>query len=163
MGQAAMKMGPERKLPTVLYIDDDTANRQAFAAAFRHDIRVLTCEDITDAWAILDRETIHVVIADQRMPGLTGSQVLHLVKERYPEVRRMLMTGYSDIQAVIDAINLGGVSHYLTKPWDHSRVVQAVERAHHEFEQDAERSDFTQRLVEANRQLEFALRQRLLS
>lgn len=163
MGEVALKMPPVGKLATVLYIDDDAANRQAFAAAFRHDLHVLTCSDITEAMALLDKEVVHVVIADQRMPGLTGSQVLHLIKERYPTVRRMLMTGYSDIQAVIDAINLGGVSHYLTKPWDHSQVIHAVERAHAEFERDVERSEFTQRLVEANRQLEFALRQRLLS
>lgn len=158
-----MRITVPREIPTVLYLDDDAANRQAFVAAFRRELRIFTCGDITECWELLDREQVHVMIADQRMPGLPGSEILKLVKERHPSVRRMLMTGYADIQAVIDAINLGGVSHYLSKPWDEARVLAAVELAHAEYLKELERVDHTQRLMDANRQLEFALRQRLLS
>ncbi len=89
--------------------------------------------------------------------------MLSLVKDRYPSVKRMIMTAYSDIQAVIEAINRGGVSQYLHKPWDPEQVLRSVQNAFTEILGERERCDHTERLMEANRQLEFALRQRLLS
>jgi len=168
-GQDRSKMG-EMKLdplnvpvPTVLYLDDDACNRQAFMASFRREFRIFLASDPEQAWEILSREHVHVMIADQRLPGLQGSEVLSLVKERYPHVRRMIMTAYTDIQAVIDAVNRGGVSQYLCKPWDPDQVIRAVRNAHEEHMKERDRYDYTERLVEANRQLEFALRQSLLS
>ncbi|MDQ3101156.1 MAG: response regulator, partial [Bacteroidota bacterium] len=72
-------------------------------------------------------------------------------------------TAYTDIQAVIEAINRGGVVQFLPKPWDPDQVLTSIFNAYQEFLNDRDRSDHTARLVEANRQLEFALRQRLLS
>lgn len=153
----------QEPIPTILYLDDDGANRQAFVTAFRRSNRVFTAPDLASAWDLLAKEKVHIVIADQRMPGIQGSEVLGMIKERYPAIRRMLMTGYSDIQAVIDAINRGGVSHYLSKPWNPEQVMQAIAEAFMDYKRDQDRHDYTQSLIEANRQLEFALRQRLLS
>lgn len=150
-------------LPTVLYLDDEPGNRQAFKAAFRKDFNVLLAGDLNEAWQTLIHDRVHVMISDQRLRGAQGSEILQVVRERFPLVRRMLMTGYSDIQTVIDAINMGGVSRYITKPWDHSLVVQAVTQAYGEYRQEEERVTYVDRLVQANQQLEFALRQRLLS
>jgi FixJ family two-component response regulator len=104
-----------------------------------------------------------VLITDQRMPGISGSELLHLVKDRFPTVRRMLMTGFADVQAVIDAVNRGGLTHYLSKPWDPGEVIRAVDQAVADVRREREQLAFTEQLVESNRQLEFALRQRLLS
>ncbi|MCB0763474.1 MAG: response regulator [Flavobacteriales bacterium] len=158
-----MKIQPQEPIPTILYLDDDGANRQAFVSAFRRSNRVFTAADLAGAWETLASEQVHIVIVDQRMPGIQGSEVLGLIKERYPAVRRMLMTGYSDIQAVIDAINRGGVSHYLSKPWNPEQVGQAIATAFADYRRDQDRNEYTQSLIDANRQLEFALRQRLLS
>ncbi|MBL8003429.1 MAG: response regulator [Flavobacteriales bacterium] len=149
--------------PVVLYVDDDASNRQAFQAAFRRQFVVRTATGLEEAWAWLGRGGIDVLITDQRMPGISGSELLALVRERYPQVKRMLMTGYADVQAVIDAVNRGGVSHYLSKPWDPAEVMQAVAKAHGDLRREREHVAFTEQLVESNRQLEFALRQRLLS
>ncbi len=149
--------------PTVLYIEDDNGNRQAFHAAFRRDFNVVLASNAAQAWAALESQEIHVVVADQRMPDLQGSHLLHDIRLRYPMVRRMLVTGYADIQAVIDAVNLGGVSHYIAKPWDPSEVLHAVHDSFEDYMKEKERNDQTERLQEANRQLEFALRQQLLS
>jgi DNA-binding NtrC family response regulator len=149
--------------PVVLYVDDDAANRQAFSAAFRRHFVVRTASGLEEAWAWLNRGGVDVLITDQRMPGFTGSELLHLVRERYPSVKRMLMTGFADTQAVIDAVNRGGVTHYLSKPWDPSEVITAVGQAHADLRRERDQMAFTQQLVESNRQLEFALRQRLLS
>jgi DNA-binding NtrC family response regulator len=149
--------------PCVVFVDDDAGNRQAFKTAFRHAMNVYTASNIQEVWQHLAAEDIHVVIADQRMPGTKGSELLAQVRERYPAVRRMLVTAYADLEAIIEAVNNGGVSKYFAKPWANEQVVQAVKQAHEEVLAEVERTEYTRKLEEANRQLEFALRQRLLS
>lgn len=161
---ALYQIQPHRPLlPCVLFVDDEASNRQAFQSMFRRDFKVIVAADLQEAWSELERHAVHVVIADQRMPGMTGSELLHLVRERHPHVRRMLMTGYSDLQAVIDAVNLGGVSQYIAKPWDPVRVIDAVQRAFADLQREQDKDAYTAQLIETNRQLEFALRQALLS
>jgi len=151
------------ELPVVLFVDDDAGNRQAFQAAFRQYMTVLLAADLHEAWMHLNAQRVHVLIADQRMPGLNGSELLTLAKERFPEVCRMLITAYSDLEAVIDAVNNGGVTKYFAKPWVHDQLVKAVQDAFTAIREEEEREAYLKRLEEANRQLEFALRQRLLS
>lgn len=160
---AAPQLERTEALPCVLFVDDDAGNRQAFSSTFRRSVNVLLAADIKEAWEHLATHHVHVVIADQRMPGTPGSRMLALVRERYPSVRRMLITGYSDLEAIIEAINQGGVSHYIAKPWDPEQLTKAMHEAFEEVKAEEERAAYTQRLIEANRQLEFALRQRLLS
>lgn len=149
--------------PTVLFVDDDAGNRQAFQATFRHDMRILLAANLREAWGLLASNTVHVVITDQRMPGTTGSELLALIKDRYPKVRRMLVTAYADLEAIIDAVNNGGVMKYFAKPWVNSQLVKAVTQAYAEMRAEEAQAAYTERLIEANKQLEFALRQRLLS
>lgn len=149
--------------PIVLYVDDDAGNRQAFRAAFRHQMEVLLAENLREAWQVLNARNVHVVICDQRMPGTTGSELLAMVKERFPKARRMLVTAYADLDAIIDAVNNGGVTKYFAKPWVNDQLVKAVNDALAEIEAEARQAAYTERLLEANKQLEFALRQRLIS
>lgn len=149
--------------PTVLFVDDDAGNRQAFYSAFRTELKVLLAADLHEAWGHLTTNTVHVVIADQRMPRTTGSELLAFVKERHPQVRRMLVTAYADLEAIIDAVNNGGVTKYFAKPWVNDLLVKAVHDAYAEIKAETDRNDYTRKLEESNRQLEFALRQRLLS
>ena len=158
-------MEPVRPLPRpiVLYLDDDEANRKAFMAAFRRDFEVLLAANLDDAWKLMELHQVHVVIADQRMPVVKGSEALRRIKDRYPGVKRMLVTAFADLQAIVDALNQAGVCYYIQKPWEADQLREAVARAYREIVQEEERSSFTARLLESNRQLEFALRQRLLS
>jgi DNA-binding NtrC family response regulator len=149
--------------PTVLYMDDEAGNRQVFQAAFRNDFTVLTAEKLSDAWHLFDRHEVHVVICDQRMPGIVGSEALRQIKERFPQVRRMLITAHADLQALVDALNQAGVCHYIQKPWEEEEVRVAVRAAWESYKAEGERKAFTEKLLESNRQLEFALRQSLLS
>ncbi len=150
-------------LPCVVFVDDDAANRQAFRAAFRHSMNILLAANMEEVMRHLETNSVHVVIADQRMPGTRGSELLAHVRDRYPSVRRMLVTAYADLEAIIEAVNKGGVSNYFAKPWVNDQLVRAVELAHKEVLAEAERVAYTSRLEAMNRQLEFALRQRLLS
>ena len=158
-----MLQDPPALLPTVLYIDDELANRQTFKAAFRTSFNVLLAADLSTAWPILEREEVHVVISDQRMPGVMGCEALLQIKERYPQVRRMLITAHADLQALVDALNQAGVCHYIQKPWEAAEVHAAVMSAWADYKAEHERAAFTEKLIESNRQLEFALRQSLLS
>jgi len=124
---------------------------------------VLLARDMKEAWEHLAGNHVHVVIADQRMPGTPGSRMLGLIRERYPTIRRMLITGYSDIQAIIEAVNEGGVSRYIAKPWDPEELTRAMRKAYDEVKAEEANKAYVERLLEAIKQLEFALRQRLLS
>jgi response regulator RpfG family c-di-GMP phosphodiesterase len=146
-----------------LYIDDEPGNRQAFMASFRKDFKVLLASGIQQAWPLLKEHQVHVVICDQRMPGIVGCEALCLIRERYPQVRRMLITAHADLQALMDALNEAGVCHYIQKPWEAEEVRRAVNVAFKEIQAEIERRAFTEKLIESNRQLEFALRQSLLS
>lgn len=157
------KLSSEALFPTVLYIDDEAANRQTFKAAFRTTFNVLVAANLSEAWPILQRSEVHVVISDQRMPGVAGCEVLSQIKERYPRVRRMLITAHADLQVLVDALNQAGVCHYIQKPWEAEEVRTAVLAAWAEYKAEHERIAFTEKLLESNRQLEFALRQSLLS
>lgn len=152
-----------RPRPCVVFMDDDAGNRQAFRSAFREVMEVYTAATAAELWRLLELYPVHVVIADQRMPSLRGSEILAQVKDRFPHVRRMLMTGYADLDAIIEAVNNGGVSRYFAKPWVHAQVVQAVDQAYTDWRSEQDHVTYIRKLEDANRQLEFALRQRLLS
>jgi DNA-binding NtrC family response regulator len=149
--------------PTVLFVDDDAGNRQAFQAAFRNAMNVHVAATVEEVFALLEKYPVHVLISDQRMPRTKGSELLAQVKERFPQVRRMLVTAYADLEAIIEAVNNGGVTKYFAKPWVHEQIVQAVDQAFAEHQAEAERAEYLRKLEQSNSQLEFALRQRLLS
>ncbi len=135
----------------------------AFQAAFRKDFTVLLAADLDAAWEHLREHEVHVVICDQRMPGVLGSEALARIRAAYPHVRRMLITAHADLQALVDALNEAGVCHYIQKPWEVEAVRRAVFAAWRDLQVELERNAFTEKLIESNRQLESALRQSLLS
>lgn len=115
----------------VLFVDDEEHNLKAFRATFRREMDVLLASSGAEALELLKKERVHVIISDQRMPGMTGSEFLAIAREQFPEAMRMLLTGYADMEAVIAAVNNGGIYAYATKPWDESdirlRILQAFE------------------------------------
>jgi DNA-binding NtrC family response regulator len=116
------------------------------------------------ALEILDQETdIGVIISDQRMPNETGTQFFEWLRKEFPEPIRVLLTGFADIQAVIDSINKGAVYRYLTKPWDAQELKYIIENAFEIYDLRRKNIDLTEKLKLANSQLEFMLRQKLLS
>lgn len=114
----------------VLFVDDEEGNLKAFKATFRRDWEVFVANSGEEGLKILEQELVHVVISDQRMPGMNGDQFLAAVKERHPETMRMLLTGYADLEAVVAAVNQGGIYAYSTKPWDANDLKLRVEQAY---------------------------------
>ena len=149
--------------PVVLYVDDEVNNLTSFKAAFRRDFKIITAENAVEGRKILDAQTVNIIITDQRMPGMTGVEFLESIRHIYPDPIRILLTGYSDISAVIDAINRGEVYRYVTKPWYEHELKMTLDNALEVFGLRAENKILLDKLLKANEQLEFLLRQQLLS
>jgi signal transduction histidine kinase len=113
----------------VLYIDDEDNNLNSFKASLRKDFMVITAIDAFEGLKIAETEELHVVIADQRMPGLDGVEFFEKLMEINPEPVRILLTGYSDIADVIDAINRGQVYRFIDKPWNIEQIKNAIQTA----------------------------------
>jgi response regulator RpfG family c-di-GMP phosphodiesterase len=147
----------------ILYVDDEIHNLNAFKASFRRVFNVYTAESAEEALKILKVENINIIITDQRMPVMTGIEFLESILVDFPEPIRMLLTGYSDINAVIDAINKGQVYLYITKPWQEEELRINIERAFEVFYLRKENKELNEKLLLVNQQLEFMLRQKLIS
>lgn len=113
----------------ILYIDDERHNLYAFRAAFRIDFDILLAESADEAREILKEKEVPIIIADQRMPKETGIEFFESIKDKYPYTMRILLTGYTDIQAVISAVNVGNIFRYLQKPWNEEEITTAVHSA----------------------------------
>jgi response regulator RpfG family c-di-GMP phosphodiesterase len=147
----------------VLYIDDEEHNLISFRASFRRIFNVYTADSAEEGGKLLQQEDIHVILSDQRMPKMTGIEFFESIKDTYPEPIRILITGYTDVNAVVDAINRGQVYKYLTKPWNEEDVKNFVEKAFEVFKLRRENIELTAKLLEVNKKLEFLARQNLLS
>jgi response regulator RpfG family c-di-GMP phosphodiesterase len=153
---------PDRAI-NVLYIDDEPHNLTAFKAAFRRDYNIYLAESAEEGRQILDTHDIHVILSDQRMPVMTGIEFFQSILNMHPEPIRILITGYTDVNAVIDAINLGQVYKYLTKPWNENDIRIFIDKAFEVFRLRKENAELTSKLLDANKKLEFLVRQSLLS
>lgn len=123
----------EKKEFSILYVDDEVHNLISFNATFRREYKVLTAESGREGLQIMHDKEVHLVLSDQRMPGMTGVEFLEQVRHQYPETIRMIITGFSDIDAVIGAINKGGVNRYINKPWDEREMRITIENARQLF------------------------------
>ncbi len=132
-------------------------------AVFRVKYQVYTATSGDEALKILSEKPIEIIITDQRMPNMTGVEFLEKVIELYPDPMRLLLTGYADMNAVVDAVNKGKIFHYLSKPWNEEELDITINRAYEAYLQKQKLKEENQLLGTSNDQLEFLLRQKLLS
>jgi response regulator RpfG family c-di-GMP phosphodiesterase len=130
------------RLPTILCVDDEPNILSSLKRLFRaKGFQVRLAESGAAGLALLESEPVDLVISDMRMPEMDGTQFLAQVRVRWPDTVRLLLTGYSDINSIIDAINRGEIFRYIAKPWDDNDIVlivrQALERK--ELEQEKKR------------------------
>lgn len=108
----------DKEKSNILYVDDEANNLTAFVATFRRHFNVFTATSGREGIDIMRHNNIQIVITDQRMPEMTGVQFLESIIPEYPNTIRMILTGFTDVEAIIKAINTGRVFRYITKPWD---------------------------------------------
>jgi signal transduction histidine kinase len=106
----------------VLFVDDEEANRIVFQAVFGKEFEVLLARGGEEALELVEHRQVAVMIADQRMPGMSGVELIAAVRERCPEVVRVMVTAYADIRTAVDAINRGQVARFFSKPWNSVEV-----------------------------------------
>ncbi|SEL58984.1 response regulator [Parapedobacter koreensis] len=148
---------------SVLYVDDEENNLISFKATFRLRYKVYTALGGIEAIQLIKERPIDVVITDQRMPQMTGVEFLEEVIKVNPNPMRILLTGYADMSAVVDAVNKGKIFHYLSKPWSEEELDETIQRAYEIYSEREKIKESFSKLEVTNEQLEFLLRQKLLS
>jgi signal transduction histidine kinase len=122
-------MSDEHRAYPILYVDDEPQNLFTFRYAMEDRFTVLTARDGREAMSLLASEDIAVLMCDQRMPEMTGVEVCRRASEIKPDVVRIIVTAYADLQAAIDAINKGQVLRYMTKPWRNEELTEVLQSA----------------------------------
>jgi serine/threonine-protein kinase len=113
----------------VLFVDDEQRVVNLLRTMFRSDCEVFTATSGKDALEIVAAESIDVIVSDQRMPEMLGIELLSHVSKRSPATMRILLTGYSDLTAIIGSVNEGEVFRFVNKPWDHDELKSIVAEA----------------------------------
>ncbi|MCZ6785427.1 MAG: response regulator [Proteobacteria bacterium] len=138
-------------LPRILVVDDEEAILETMTFTFMDTYEVITSSDARKALALLDDHApVAVAISDQRMPNMTGTEFLAEIYERHPETVRIMLTGFADIEATVQAINDGHVYAYITKPWEPDALKQVVKRAVEYHQLIVENNRLMQDLARAN-------------
>lgn len=118
----------------ILIIDDEPANLRMLERLFRTQYNVISAVSGTDALELLEQHDVALIISDQRMPVMTGIEFLKRAAEMRPQTVRIILTGYTDVNALVEAINSGVVYKYVTKPWNSEDMQQTVKRALQHYE-----------------------------
>jgi len=121
--------GSDKSKNVILYVDDESNNLIGFKSIFRRHFKIYTATSGAEGLEILAKHPVQLVISDQRMPKMTGTQFLKQVADNYPDVMRIILTGYSDYEATLAAINEGKVHKYLMKPWDTEILKDVIDDA----------------------------------
>jgi len=121
---------PSADQRTLLLVDDESGIRAALTRMLRGDgYRILTASNGAEGLEVLAVNPVQVIISDQRMPGMSGTEFLNVVKELYPDTVRIILSGYTDIEVVTESVNRGAVFKFLTKPWDDDLLREQVRDA----------------------------------
>ncbi len=118
------------------------------------DYRILTAESGDDGLQIIGQEDIHLVLSDYRMPGMNGVEFLRKVKDRYPETMRLILSGFADASAIVEAINDGQVYKFMPKPWNDQELMITIKRALEQFDLQLENINLYKELQDRNKALE---------
>lgn len=139
---------------SVLYVDDEGTNLRVFKSNFRRFYNVFTCETPFEAIELLKVNDIQVVITDQRMPDMTGTEFLEKILPDFPDVIKIILTGFTDIEAIKDGINRCGIYKYITKPWNFDEMKAVLDRGLEDYQASIDNVEHVQDLEESNVELE---------
>jgi len=153
---------------TVLFVDDEINILKAIQRLLRNEpLQVLTASRAHEALDLLSQHACQVVVTDQRMPEMSGVDLLSSVRERHPDIVRMMLTGYTEMTIAVDAINRGEIFRLITKPWNDEELRATIRQAcdHHDLKQEIRRLNQVTReqnfkLQDMNRNLEGKVRER---
>ncbi len=148
------------KKNTILYVDDEESNLRIFRMAFKRHYNVLTAIGGMEAIEILRQNDVQLIITDQKMPEMTGTELLEKVLPEFPDVIRIILTGFADIEAIVKAVNRCGIYKYITKPWDKGEMRLTIDKALESYQLKKEKSSLVSKLEEMNANLEEKVEER---
>ncbi|MBL7959902.1 hybrid sensor histidine kinase/response regulator [bacterium] len=157
MTEATVSTAPvdaQKPMQDILVVDDEIDNLDLLKRTFRREYNVHTANSAQEALKMLEVQEFAVIVSDQRMPEMTGVELLQKAREKYPYTIRILLTGYTDINALVDAINMGHVYRYVTKPWSREEIVMTVKRAVEHYETTKQNFSLLEELKIKNEALE---------
>jgi nitrogen-specific signal transduction histidine kinase len=135
----------------VLYVDDEPENLIVFQATFEEHFNVITAESGREALDLLADRSFPVVVSDQRMPRMSGAELFEVMRHKFPHTKRVMLTGYADSKAMLDAINQGQVFYFIRKPWEQDLVFSTLVRAIEAYDMSIANMVLQDRLVASDR------------
>ena len=124
----------------ILYLDDEENNLIAFKALFRREYDVFTTTSAREAVEYLNQNEVPVILSDQKMPEISGVEFFEMILPDFPRSVRILVTGYADIEAVVNAINKGEIYRYVSKPWDEHDLRICIKNAIEKYQTNSSSS-----------------------
>src|SRR5262245_39738781 len=122
-GRTLRPADPGTELPAALLVDDDPQTLALLGRILEGDFQIRTARSGAEALRVLGESPVALIVADQRMPGMTGTAFLERAARESPQSRRVLLTAFADLDAVIEAVNAGQVHYFVRKPWDNRDLV----------------------------------------
>jgi two-component system, sensor histidine kinase and response regulator len=147
--------------PSILYVDDEEDNLVVFKSTFRKNYKIFTATSANEGRRIVkENPELHVIITDQRMPEINGVDFLKSILHENPDPIRMVLSGFSDMEAIINAINEGKIYRYIPKPWDESEIKMTIDAAIELFVLQRKNRELMNNLAEYNKRLEVTVHDR---
>ena len=134
------------KKHTLLVVDDEPDVCDSVHDLLRREFRVLKARNADEGLRLMREHEVHIIMTDQRMPKVTGVELLTSIRQGHPQAVRMLFTGFADLESIINAINHGHVFKFMKKPWQPDDLQQAVHEAAAEYERLVEQAELMERL-----------------
>jgi DNA-binding NtrC family response regulator len=134
------------KKHTLLVVDDEADVGDSVQALLRREFNVLRARSAEEGLKLMRDNVVHIIMTDQRMPKVTGVELLKSIRAGHPQAIRMLFTGYSDLDSVISAINQGHIFRFLKKPWQPEDLEEAVREAAAEYDRLVETAEVLDKL-----------------
>lgn len=154
-------MDNEDYVPAVLLVDDEANILSSLRRLLRRQpYDIFTAESGKEGLAILEKERIDLVVSDMRMPEMSGAEFLQIVSEKWPQTVRIILTGYADLEATVQAVNNAGIFRYLSKPWDEQDLLTTIEQGLETQKLRRERDFLVEELKRVNEGLEQEVRAR---
>jgi len=144
----------EKDTPRLLVVDDEQNILSSLRRLLRREsYELATASTGEEALRAMEEQPADVVISDYRMPGMSGTELLKEIQNRWPDTVRIVLSGYSEVNAIIDAINEGWIYKFITKPWNDEEILLSIRRAVEQYELVAENTHMAREISRQNEQL----------
>ena len=138
----------------ILYVDEEDINLRLFSVTFKRHFNVITASNGTEALDLLKENDIKLILTDQQMPGMLGTELLEKTISEFPDIIRIIVTGFADISAIAKAVNKCGIYKYITKPWDNGELKITMDKALESYELKNDKNNLIKELEDVNASLE---------